>query len=239
MATIADIRARVAHRLKDGAQAIDGGSGSYKALDAAILSAVEEYGKVRPAKATASVTGAGTHKYSLTAATPVVTGFSAGLSIIRSIVYPYVAASQELIYRESDEWQITDLSDGLYLWFLAASPTAAETFLVSFTKPHTCSATDLTVDASDYEAVADLAASHALTVLANFYVQSVDATIQADSVNRLSKSGEYRAMAKAYRDSYKLKMASGASTGGAMAIGDIDRLATNRRQYLFHDSRTV
>lgn len=238
MASIADIRSRVVTRLKDAALSLDTAD-TTKGIDSGILSAVEEYGKVRPARAAVSVTGAATHKYSLTDTSPVLSGFSAGLSVILSIVYPYVTTSQDLPFLEPDEWLIKQLPGGLYLWFTEHSPTASEAFLVEFTKPHTCSGSALTVDASDYEAVSDLAASHALTILANFYVQSVETSISADSVNRLSKAQEYRAMAKAFREAYKLKMASGESTGGAMAIGDIDRVDTYRRDYLFHDRRTM
>lgn len=236
MASIADIRSRVVTRLKDAATSLDSAE-TTRAVDSSIVSAVEEYGKIRPAKAAAVVTGAATHKYSLTAATPVLTGFVDGFSIIESIVYPYISTSQALPAMEADEWRVQRLADGLYLWFTASSPSATEYFLAEFTKPHTCSASALTVATSDYEAVADLAASHALTILANFYVQSVEASISADSVNRMSKAAEYRSMAKAYRESYKLKMSSGAATGGALTIADVDRLDTPGRDYMFHGRR--
>jgi len=233
MASIADIRSRVLLRIKDAAKSLDT-DGVTEAVDSSIASAVEEYGKVRPRKTATVVDGAATFKYSLTATSPVLTGFDAELSEVLSIAYPYTTTTADLTYLEDYEWRVQQLADGLYLWFITATPSAAEDFLVEWTLPHTCSGSSLTVPASDYEALADLAASHALLVLANVYAQSVDLSITADGVNRLTKPDLYRQMAREYRKAYDSKMSSGAATGPAFAIGDIDRADGDGRDYHFH-----
>lgn len=233
MASIADIRSRVLLRIKDAAKSLDT-DGVTEAVDSSIASAVEEYGKVRPRHTATVVDGTGAFKYSLTASSPILTGFDAGLSEILSIVYPYTTTDQDLSVLEDYEWRIQQLADGLWLWFITATPSASEHFLVNWTLPHACSGSTLTLPASDYEAVADLAASHALLVLANVYAQSVDVSISADSVNRLTKPDLYRQMAREYRKAYESKMSSGAATGPAFAIGDIDRADGDGRDYHFH-----
>lgn len=236
MPTIADIRTRAVLRIKDAAQSLDV-SPATDAIDAAIVSAIEEYGKVRPSVAAAVVAGTGAFKYSLTASTPVLAGFDARLSVITSIVYPYDATAQDIQKLEDDDWNLVRLADGLWLWFSDVVPASGQSFLAEYTKPHTCSASALTVEASDYEAVADLSASLALLVLANNYVQSIDGSIAADAVNRQSKASEYRSMASAYRKAYELKMSSGSATGPAMAIAEMDRSDSAGADYHFHGRR--
>ena len=236
MANIADIRSRVLLRIKDAAKSLDA-DGVTETVDASIASAVEEYGKVRPRETATVCDGAATFKYSLTAATPILTGFDAALSQITSIAYPYTTTTADLTYLEDYEWKVQQLADGLWLWFITATPSAAEDFLVTWTLPHTCSGSALTVPASDYEAVADLAAAHALLAMSGLYVQSLDNSISADAVNRQSKASEYRSLSTQYRKAYDLKMGSGAATGPAFAIGDIDRLDGDGGDYFFHGRR--
>lgn len=236
MASIADIRSRVLLRIKDAAKSLDT-DGVTETVDTCIASAVEEYGKVRPRETATVVDGTGTFKYSLTATSPVLAGFDASLSQITSIVYPYTTTTADLPVLEDYEWRVQQLADGLYLWFITATPSASEDFLVAWTLPHTCSGSALTVPASDYEAVADLAAAHSLLALASVYVQSLDNSISADSVNRQSKASEYRSQAAQYRKAYDLKMGSGAATGPAFVIGDMDRADGAGEDYFFHGRR--
>lgn len=236
MATIADIRSRVLLRVKDAAKSLDA-DGVTETVDASIASAVEEYGKVRPRETATVCDGTGTFKYSLTAANPILTGFDASLSSITSIAYPYTTTTADLTLLEDYEWRIQQLADGLWLWFITATPSASEDFLVTWTLPHTCSGSSLTVAASDYEAVADLAASHAFLAMSGIYVQSLDNSIAADSVNRQSKAAEYRSLAAQYRKAYDLKMGSGVATGPAFAIGDMDRADGAGEDYFFHGRR--
>lgn len=237
MATIADIRARVAARVHDSAKSLDP-AGVTTSIDVAIGSARAEFEKARPLVASQVVTGTGTHKYSLTDSSPILTGFVDGLSVIRSIVCPYDATSQNIEPLEEEDWKLVRLAGGIYLWFTYLVPTASQSMLIEFTKAHTCDKSTLTVLAADYEAMADLAASHALLILANNYVQSIDGSITADAVNRQSKASEYRSMAAAYRKAYELKMASGQATGGVSIIADADRSDSAGRDYLFHGRRS-
>jgi len=238
MPNIADIRTRVVPRIKDAALSLDPVNVT-TSIDAAIASAVSEYSNVKPNTTAAIVNGTGAFKYSLTAASPVLAGFDPVSSVVTNICYPYNAAVQNPPNLDADEWQIRRLNDGLWLWFLINIPGASETFLAEYTAPHTVSASVLTVAPSDYEAVSDLSAAHALLMLADFYIQSIDGSIAADSVNRLSKAQEYRAAAKTFRDAYDLKMSSGVATGPALAIGDMDRNYSDPYQvdYHFHGRR--
>lgn len=237
MATIADIRARVAARIQDAAKSLDA-AGQTADLDAAISSARAEFEKVRPLIAVQSVVGTGTHKYSLTDSSPILTGFVDGLSEIKSIVCPYDSTAQAITPLEDEDWKLVRLAGGLWLWFPDLSPTSSQYMLIEFTKAHTCDKSTLTVLAADYEALADLSACHALLILANAYVQSVDGSITADAVNRQSKASEYRSMAGAFRKAYEMKMASGSPTGAVSIITDTDRADNFGRDYLFHGRRS-
>ncbi len=237
MANIADIRTRVAARIHDAAKSLDP-AGLTTSADAAIVSALSEFEKVRPCEASQVVSGTGAFKYSLTDSAPVLTGFVDGFSMIKSIVCPYDSTSQEIITLEDEDWRILRLATGLWLWFPAIIPASGTSFLVEFTKRHTASASALTVNAGDYEAIADLAACHALLILANNYVQSIDGAISADAVNRQSKASEYRSMAVQYRKAYEMKMSSGTPTGGVSIITDTDRNDNFGRDYLFHGRRS-
>lgn len=236
MASIAEIRKRVTSRIQDSARSLDA-AGLTQNIDSAITSSLEEFSKARPLEIVEEIDGNGTFKVKLTGTSPAVNYYSAGLSEILSVVYPYVATDAIRTELEDFDFEIRRLPDGLYLCFPTATPTASEKILVEYTGRHRATSSELTVDESDWEAVADLAAHHAFLSLAAQYVQSVQPDISADAVNRSTKPDLYRSLARSFREAYDKKMASGTATGAASVLVDLDRPSSDGRDYLVHDRR--
>jgi hypothetical protein len=229
---IGDIRNKVIPRLKGDSHLTSAPGGD---VDAAILSAVEEYQKTYPLEKVLKIAGDGGFKYAIAS----LTGFVDGFSSVKQVAYPYVTTDQIPAWLEGDEFGLVRNESGLFLWFPLAKPAGTEFFLVVFTIPHTASASAWTPPATDDEALADLAAAYACDALATFYSQSTDASLTADSVQHLTKAAEYRASARRYRDSYKAKINAGHADVPAMAIGEIDRTfgTTQGHDYFFHGRR--
>jgi hypothetical protein len=248
---IGDIRSGIPPRIKDTAGKLTAvvGNGAVdltKDVDAAIFSALEQYGKARPRERAALVTGAGAlvFDYALDGGSPTLAGYIGGFSSITDILYPWSAATPNLDPLPREEYTVMCLSSGIVLRFFLARPLATEQFLVNYTTPHALDTTQSTVRASDDEALKDLAAAFACDELASFYAHSTDPNIQADAVNNMSKAGEYRAMAKEFRNAYAAKMdAAGAAADGqggavvppALAIAQIqDSFYGQPSRHFFH-----
>lgn len=236
-ANIGEIRAKVAPRIKD----IDGRLTITPDLtcdvDRAIISALAQYQQVRPRERTVKITGTGAFDYAVS----LLTGFIDGFSRVLAVVYPYLTTDQILAALEDDEFGLVRLDTGLVLRFTTARPASTEFFLAQFTTPHTLDASSSSVPASDDEALSDLSAAVCCDQLAALYAKDVDSSITADSVDRRTKSDNYRSMAASLRKSYAAKMETGQAEGAAVAMGDVDRQGfghRGRNDYFFHGRRT-
>jgi hypothetical protein len=206
-------------------------------VDLAILSAKEQYEKVRPREVTLKLDGTGAFDYAVSA----LTGFVVGSSSILAVHYPYVTTEQIPLPLEKEWYTLLQLDSGTVLRFLIHQPTALEDFLVTFTAPHVLTAAASTIPAADDQALMDLAAANCCDMLAALYAKDVDSTILADSVDRRGKSDNYRSMAASFRRLWDFKMQTGAASQAAVVMGDIDRQGfghMGRLDYFFHGWRS-
>lgn len=189
-------------------------------VDLAILSAKEQYEKLRPRRLSVALAGADDYVYAvslLTGGSPAGS-YVPGFSTVLAVHYPYAVGSvlPDPILREF--YGEEPLDDEMVLRFRAHMPAAGEQFLVTFTAPHILNATQSTVPAGDDQALMDLAAANCCDMLAAHYAKDVDSSISADSVDRRTKSDTYRSQATGYRRAYETKMGIGtaAAVGGGL-----------------------
>lgn len=192
---------------QDYITAIDGMVGGEIPLDeadkiAAINMAVKRHSKNKPRKVVEDFDGDGGFDYAISS----FTAWSDGFSTIRQVEYPVDDDDETPDILQEDQWMIYEKPAGKQLRFLDEKPTATEDFRVTYTALHTCTDTACTVEAFDEEAVQALAAAFFCNMLATYYAQNQDSTIDADSVDHTSKSRDYAARAKMYMKQYNDQM---------------------------------
>lgn len=187
MSTLETIRSKVVGIVRDDS----GKLVIYDDYDLKIAAALEKYSKHRPDKSVVDVIGNSGHDYDLP------TGWGEGFSTIQSIEYPVGDVPATLL--DEDEWQIYQNTTKKQLRLLNNTPTATETFRVTFTILRTVN----TILAHEEGAFNLLAASLCLEDLANAFIQSGDSIINADSVNYRSKAAEAASRAKRCLTLYK------------------------------------
>lgn len=165
----------------------------------AIGAAVKTYSQHRPRIVVEDEDGNGGFDYLLT----LLTDWSEGFSVIKSVEYPVDDTSETADILADDAWQIYQKPAGKCLRFLEDKPTATEDIRIAYTALHTCTDAACTVQAIDEEAVQTLAAANFCDMLAAYYAQTRDGLIQADSVDHKSQAGEYAARARTYRKFYE------------------------------------
>ena len=141
------------------------------------------------------------------------TGWVAGLSAISGIEYPIGTVPETLIDRR--DWRFYRTPTDTFIRFSNVRPAAVDSVRVLYNTLHT----EATASPADLEAIANLAASFCCRQLAALYAQTSDPTIQADSVNYRTKSGEYTSLANKLEGQYKeaLGIKDGDVTPAAMA----------------------
>ena len=164
----------------------------------AIGKAVKTYSGYKPRIVPEDEVGNGGFDYALTLLADWIEGFSA----IKTVEYPVDDTDSDPQMLESDEWMIYEKPAGKYLRFLEEKPLATESMRISYTTLQTCTDAACTIPAIDEEAVQMLAASVYCDMLATYYSQTQDSTIQADSVDHKSKASEYASKARTYRANY-------------------------------------
>jgi len=164
----------------------------------AINMAMKAHSKHRPLVVVEDESGAAAFDYAIT----LLASWSEGFSVIKQVEYPVDDDDETPDILQDDEWMIYEKPAGKYLRFLENEPAATETFRVTYTALHTCTDTTCTVKTFDEEAVQALAAAFFCDMLATYFAQTQDSTIQADVVDHRSKAREYDARAKAYRKMY-------------------------------------
>ena len=103
---------------------------------------------------------------------------------------------------QDDAWKIYQKPAGKVLRFLEHTPETTEDIRIAYTALHTCTDAACTAQSNDEEALQILAASIFCDMLAAYFAQTQDSTIQADSVDHKSKASEYAGRARAYRKMY-------------------------------------
>lgn len=164
----------------------------------AISAALKKYSAAKPRIVAEDEAGTGSFDYALTLLAEWLEGFSA----IRTVEYPVDDASEDASILSAGAWQIYQKPAGKYLRLLEDTPAATESLRITYTALHTCTDAACTVPAHDEEAVQILAAALFCDMLAAYFSQTQDSTIQADSVDHKSKASEYAARARAYRKMY-------------------------------------
>jgi hypothetical protein len=164
----------------------------------AINMAVKAHSKNKPRIVIEDEAGTGDFDYAVS----LLTSWTAGFSVVKQIEYPVDDDSQDAEILDHDEWEIYEKPAGKHLRFLESSPSTSESFRVTYTALHTCTDDACTIDSFDDEAVQALAAAHFCEMLATYYSQNQESTLQADVVDHTSKARDYAARAKAYRKIY-------------------------------------
>ena len=128
--------------------------------------------------------------------------WSDGFSVIRQVEYPVDDTDADADILQDDQWTIYEKPAGKYLRFVQDKPATTESMRITYTAQHSCTDTECTIKAIDEDFVQFLAAAYFCDMLATYYAQTQDSTIQADSVDHKSKASEYAARARVYRKLY-------------------------------------
>jgi len=244
-ATRDGIRNKLPARLRDDAEHL-GGWGSTD-IDQALDAALAEFSRDRPRRVASAVTGTGSFDIVLSAVGsvgPPSSQWSPEWSSLLDVVYPYVASTRDLPRLDPNQYTILDLPAGPTLRLLSATPTSAETVLLTFTRPHELTGTVSTVPDAFEEPLVNLAAAFGFEQLAAYYAQATDSSIQADVVDRRGRGDEYRSLARQFRSRYYVAVGRGLdgseqASGGASVFVDLDRGFGDhgRTDYHFHGRR--
>ncbi len=206
----------------------------------AVGEAVKTYSKHRPHVLTEDVSGADEFDYVITSSeSPPLAGsltyWSDGFSVINKVEYPVDDEERADNTLQEDEWTLYNKPLGQYLRFIEEKPASGEFFRVTYTALHTCDDTISTIKVIDEEAVQSLAAAFYCEMLATYFAQNQDSTIQADVVNHTSKSRDFAARAKAYRQFYYDHMGIKEGTPKAASVTrDQDLTGSSGRDKITH-----
>lgn len=201
----------------------------------AVKQALQRYSKDKPRIVAEDETGDGGFDYALT----LLADWSDGFSNIIRVEYPVDDGDQEADVLDDEQWTIYQKPAGKVLRFTDEKPAASESFRVTYSALHTCTASACTVKAFDEVAVQALAAAYFCEMLATWYAQSTDSTMGADVVDHRSQADQYARRAASYRSVYFKHM--GVKEGAVRPVsatqdwdvnypGGTDRLTHPRRQ---------
>jgi hypothetical protein len=235
-----DYKQRVIAMVKDTMVKLtvdDGGD-----LDKIIAHCIALYSKHRPHVVKLKIAGNGTQVYPLAATFGSL--WSIDYSTIRSVEYPIAVIPQEIV--DQKEYEIYDdgtAVDGsnLVLRFLEDTPAVTEFFIVEFTVQRVLPRTgvqNFPDNDQHFTAITTLTAAHACAALAAAFAQSVDKTIQVDSVNYQDKPRMYMELSRGYYRDYRL-MVFGTSDDtadvpAAAVEKEIEILGSTQGGFLFH-----
>lgn len=222
---LADYQALVEDLVRD-----DTGKIATADRDEAIARAVARYSKDRPRLKVEDAAAPGGNKLNLP------TGWQAGFSDLRAIEYPIGNTPSTLLEQDSYGIYSTPTADEIKI---VGAINATQQVRITYTIRHAVDAvpTD-TIRADDREAVCAWAASLLLDQLAAWFAGASDSTIQADVVDRRSKSGDFAARAKALRARYFSELGLDEKRSvAAGAIVDLDAADSQGRDRLLHPRR--
>lgn len=198
--------------------------------DEAIARAVSRYGKDRPRVKVEDVVAPGGNYLSLPS------GWQADFSSLQSIEYPIGNRPATLLDQDGYALYQTPTTSEIHL---VSAITAGQSARLSYTIRHAVDVTPAdTIRAEDREAVCCWAAALLLDQLAAWFTGSSDSTIQADSVDRRSKGGDYAARAgklrKRYYDELGIDERKNVAAG---VVVDLDTADSQGRDRLLHPRR--
>jgi len=174
-----DYRVKLNAVLQDDAQLL---SSSEK--DLFINEAVRTYSADRPRKQVHEITGDGA-AYDFQLPNDWETGFSQVLEV------EYPAGEQEPVYLDDNDWTVYQSISGEVFRFLSEVPGNGEKALLTYTVSHTLTASTSTIPDSDMDAVVNLAGALCCFALSRKLNQTMDATLEADSVNLWRQASHY------------------------------------------------
>lgn len=228
-----EIDTKVVSRIQDASSKLGSASvGESPARLDAIAQARAEYEQSFPLEKVVQVAGAGAFDYLVSAN---FAGYVDGWSNFLQIVYPYDATDQILEGLDAEDYGLVRLPAGLYLRFMRATPAAGENFLAWYTAQHTLTAATSTIPPAHDDALAELAASYCCEKLASIYAQSIDATLQADTVDRRGVVDYYRSLAKDLRKTFEAMAAVSPPSRAGLAVADLNPSFSGGERLLFHD----
>ena len=199
----------------------------------ALAMAVKTYSRHRPRVIVEDEAGTAAFDYALS----MLASWTEGFSGIRTVEYPVDDTDETPDMLRDDEWIIYEKPAGKVLRFLEDSPTALESMRITYTALHTCTDVASSVQAADEEAVQILAAAYYCEMLATYFAQNQDSTINADSVEHTSKARDYAARAKTYRRLYADYMGVSGGVVPASVTSDQDLLASWQGDKLTHKGK--
>jgi hypothetical protein len=164
----------------------------------AINTALKKYSGHRPRIVVEDEDGNDSFDYALS----LLADWTEGFSTIKSVEYPVDDTSETASILQDDAWQIYQKPAGKCLRLLEDTPETTEDLRIVYTALHTCTDAACTAPSYDEEALQILAASIFCDMLAAYFAQTQDSTIQADAVDHKSKASEYAGRARAYRKMY-------------------------------------
>ncbi|WP_028318958.1 hypothetical protein [Desulfobulbus elongatus] len=199
MALIDLIKARV----KDDSGRLTDQADYLPAVDAAL----EQYGQDRPRRMVADLAGSGTADIDL----PV--DWEPELSRMVAVEWPVGLVPAAML--APCEWEIYQAPGGEVLRLRTASvPGVDDPVRITYTLPRT----EQQIARGDIDAVANLGASMCCETLASLFAQTSDPLIGADVVNYRTKSAEFAARAKRFRQLYHDHFNLGDDGGPAAAM---------------------
>lgn len=158
-----------------------------------IVKALSFHSKNVPRYVVAEITGDGGYEYSLPAT------FYNGFSMIKTIEFP--SGERVPVYLKDTDWIVYENVSGKEIRFLYDSPSASQTFLLTFSVPFLESTINEIPD-NDATPFCYLAASLCSKALSMYYSQTSNPTINVDSINRKSKGKEYETRADMLYEQY-------------------------------------
>lgn len=162
-------------------------------ITSAITQAVARYSKDRPRAKVEDIAATGGNLL------PLPVAWEADFSQLNSLEYPIGNVPPDII--GAGGWGMYTTPTGLKIQVMAAIPAAAAV-RATYTIAHVLSSLADTIPAADREPVASYAAAILLDQLASLYSNDQDSTIKADSVQHISKAGEFAKRASVLRKRY-------------------------------------
>lgn len=216
---------------------------------ALIDDAVNRYSIYRPQNLVEDETGTGGFDYQIagTAGTNLLASWEKDFSIINKIIYPVDDTSATETVIDVDDWAIiTKVVSGTQrdnIRFLTATPTSAETFRVFYSARHVISiagSESSTVATADDEAIANLASSLAMQVIAARYSSLKDSSIDADATDYVTRASEALRVSETYHSAWMRHMGISDDEDDVPAagyVGDLDMKSPHQGGWLFHEQR--
>jgi hypothetical protein len=196
-------------------------------LKALISSAVGIfYDKDKPYKKYKSYTGTGTYDY--TKPTDWIDGFS------QIILIEYPAGEQEPIYLQPEKYMIYNNGTIDKIRFISDSPSASETFILTYIIPHTISSTVCTIYEGDFNAICHLVAGITLLTISNKFTESSEPTISSSAVAWRDRTERCRKAAEEQIKLYAKAMAQDEEVKCALVIREYDSGYPWGGEYLTH-----